>query len=56
MSFCRDMMPAWELRAEVDRLTAEVETLRVLIEALKRALRDYEAEADAPTICEGATE
>jgi hypothetical protein len=41
---------------EAERLAAEVETLKALIEALKRDLRAYEAEADAPTICEGATE
>lgn len=42
--------------AENTRLTAEVARLRAVIQLMQRLLAQYEAEADAPTVCEGATE
>ena len=32
MSLCRDMMPPWEIKAEMDRLAAENERLRAALE------------------------
>lgn len=40
MSLCRDMMPAWELRAALDASEAECTALRAEIERLRAALRD----------------
>jgi hypothetical protein len=40
----------------ITALRAEVATLKGLVERLKSDLRAYEEEADAPTVCEGATE
>lgn len=37
MSLCRDMMPPWEIKAEMDRLTTENERLG----------RDYQTARDA---------
>lgn len=37
MSLCRDMMPSWEIKAEMDRLTIENERLG----------RDYQTARDA---------
>ena len=31
MSLCREMMPPWEIKAEMDRLTAENERLRAAL-------------------------
>lgn len=38
MSLCREMMPPWEIKAEMDRLTAENERLRA---ALREAYEVY---------------
>ena len=31
MSLCREMMPTWEMKAEMERLTAENERLRAAL-------------------------
>ena len=35
MSLCREMMPPWEIKAEMDRLTAENERLRAALERIR---------------------
>lgn len=42
--------------AELTALRTEVAVLKALIERLKADLRYYEEQADAPVVCEGATE
>jgi hypothetical protein len=52
-------VPASLLHDAADTITAlraAVATLKGLVERLKSDLRAYEEEADAPTVCEGATE
>ena len=39
MSLCRDMMPPWEIKAEMDRLTTENERLRSILELYRDAVR-----------------
>ena len=41
MSMCRDMMPAWELRAALDASEAECTRLRAEIEKLRTALEMF---------------
>lgn len=39
MSLCREMMPPWEMKAEMERLTAENERLRAVLELYRDAVR-----------------
>lgn len=46
MSFTRDMMPAWELRAALDASEAEITRLRAEVERKDAALRPFSLLAD----------
>lgn len=35
MSLCREMMPPWEMKAEMERLTADNERLRAALEEVR---------------------
>ena len=65
MSLCRDMMPPWEMKAEMDRQTAEIERLEAEVkvwqghartaiwsdsEECKGLTRSNEALLEAPTV------
>jgi len=41
MSLCRDMMPPWEMKAEMDRQAAEIERLRAALREIEQVALSY---------------
>lgn len=53
MSFTRDMMPAWELRAALDASEAEITRLRAEVASKNAALRAWENAVRVDATMEG---